>query len=280
MIRAPRSINLLQHSRPLCAGSVLLSGLFGGMTVPVAADTIELVAVVRDFKTSHPDFEAYPGYTHDNMVEFELDGAGKPVIREDYLARGEGNRCVTDRNTFNQWFNDVPGVNIAIPVTITLDNHQDGPGGVYTFAREKQQPEPYRYYFPIDNQGWGNSQGPLRWASVGSHNFHFTLEVETEFTYTDPEEREEAMVFGFTGDDDVWVFINGRLAVDIGGVHSQLSESINVDEWADKLGLEPGGTYSLKIFLAERHTSECNVRIETSLTLKPAASVMISPLFD
>jgi len=250
------------------------------------ADTIELTGIVRDFNVDHPDFEAYPGTSDKNMVEDQLGEDGKPVLNMSWYEwrHGTDKQAVYSEESFNQWFRDVPDVNISIPLTITLDNGQDEPGGVYSFAREKQMPEPYKYFFPIDNQGYGLTYSmpghELRWAAGGVHNFHFTYELETEFTYTDPDERDEAMVFAFTGDDDVWVFINGRLAVDIGGVHGQMSDSVNLDEEAEALGLKPGGTYQLKLFFAERHTSESNFRIETTLTLKAVEPTTISPTYD
>ncbi|MEZ6190835.1 MAG: fibro-slime domain-containing protein [Phycisphaerales bacterium] len=268
-------------SKRLLIGALAATGF---MALPSQADTIELTGVIRDFQTSHPDFETYPN-TY-NKVMATLGEDGKPVLDMTYynLKKGTSGQSVYSAASFAQWFQDVVGVNISIPYSITLDNGQEGPGGVYSYAREKQMPAPYNYFFPIDNMGYGltpnSAEWPLRWASGGVHNFHFTYELKTEFTYTDPATREDAMVFSFTGDDDVWVFINGKLAVDLGGVHSQKQASVNLDAAAEMLGLEPGGTYTLDLFFAERHTSESNFRIETTLQLKEVPPTTVSPLYD
>ena len=78
----------------------------------------------------------------------------------------------------------------------------------------------------------------------------------------------------------MWVYINGKLAVDLGGVHSQQSATVNLDQKAEELGLEAGEEYQLKLFFAERHTSESNFRIETNFVLKPAKLPVISSLAD
>ena len=97
------------------------------------------------------------------------------------------------------------------------------------------------------------------------HNFGFTMKIQATFEYI------PGQYFDFKGDDDVWVFINNRLVVDIGGQHAQVSGAVNLDT----LGLTPGETYPFHIFYAERHTSSSNFRMHTSIDLKTEASIML-----
>lgn len=268
-------------SKKFLTSALVVTGMFAAT---VQAESIVLTGVIRDFQTSHPDFESYPG-TYNKVMD-QLGPDGKPQLDMNYYNSklGTSGQSVYSPESFAQWYQDLPDVNISIPFAITLENGQSEPGGVYSFAREKQMPAPYNYFFPIDDMGFGltpdTAEWPLRWAPGGLHNYHFTYELHTKFTYTDPATRSDAMVFSFTGDDDVWVFINGKLAVDLGGVHSQQQASINLDSAAADLGLEPGGTYTLDLFFAERHTSESNFRIETTLQLEEVPPTTISPLYD
>lgn len=170
---------------------------------------------------------------------------------------------------------------------------------------EKQMPAPFNYFFPINDKGFGPTKydpnKPFKFAPKvnQTNNFHFTFELATAFRFVPLAERDlngdgvkggsgDHLVFTFTGDDDLWVYINDRLAVDLGGVHSQERGTLNLDTGEFKrygadgkpthtvknlnLGLQPGRTSNLHLFFAERCTTESNFRIETTLQfLKPTA---------
>src|SRR4030095_12261566 len=94
-------------------------------------------------------------------------------------------------------------------------------------------------FFPLDGMGYGNS-------GTGNdglpHNFHFTTEIHTTFKYRGTE------IFNFLGDDDLWLFINGRLAIDLGGLHPKLLSTVDLDARAAELGIEKGNIYTMDIF--------------------------------
>lgn len=193
-----------------------------------------LTGIVRDFRDTHPDFEKYTGNGEKGLVDVNLGADSKPVLIKAMPL------MVTSKATFDQWYRDVPGVNLPIPFKLTMTK---GAGGISTFNDST--------FFPIDGMGFGN-QGR-------ANNFHFTFELHTEFKYNGGE------VFTFTGDDDLWTFINGKLAIDLGGTHPAQTGSINLDMRAAELGIVKGKTYALEVFHAERHTDASNFRIDTNI---------------
>jgi len=263
-------------------------------------DTLTLTGVVRDFRernenNGHPDFERRPdsGFGHYMYnVAMELDDEFKPVFT------GEGRKVsrqwkdsqgraihpslydgtkgdssgswgsydyggIASANSFAQWFRDVPGVNASKPLDLTLVRDGDS----YVF--DDRQDDFYQSrggFFPINGELFGNSSG-------NDKNFHFTFELQTDFTY----EANSGQVFTFNGDDDVWVFIDGRCVIDIGGVHSRVTQTVDLDrlDW-----LEDGQSYRLSFFFAERHRTQSNFRIETTLQLRPALLPTVAGMAD
>jgi fibro-slime domain-containing protein len=95
------------------------------------------------------------------------------------------------------------------------------------------------------------------------HNHSFTTEVSYWFEY----DAANPPVLNFLGDDDLWVFINGKLALDLGGVHYPAEGTISLDATTVEthaLGLIDGTVYPIHIFHAERNPRGSSFRLTLS----------------
>jgi fibro-slime domain-containing protein len=223
-----------------------------------------LELTIRDFQPTHPDFESYNGLNDigcgmvapalgpDTKPTF-VSGIGtkKRVVSGDwanltFASCDEWNGwnpepVITGQSSFDQWYRDTAGMNETFTVPVTL-NDVGGGNLVYESAA----------FFPIDGMGFGNTPGK-------EHNFHFTTEAHVKFGYIAGQK------FTFRGDDDLWIYVNGKLALDLGGMHMPIAATIDFDKQASELGIVVGGTYQMDIFHAERHTDQSNFRIETNI---------------
>lgn len=231
------------------------SGTTGGGIVAGSAGCNNIVGIARDFKSKnepggHQDFQAFAGaQATKGLVAGQLDANNKPV----YASRCQGGtmsgatcpygQMTTTQANFDQWYRNTDGVNQPYLIYFQFAPN----AGVTTFSSTS--------FFPLDGAGWGNSGADGKGTQ---HNFGFTTELHTTFKYSGGEH------FTFVGDDDVWVFINGKLAVDLGGVHPQVTGTINLDASAAALGITPGNNYPMELFQAERHTTQSNFRVDTN----------------
>ena len=95
-------------------------------------------------------------------------------------------------------------------------------------------------------------------AQKAAHNFHFTARIASWFRY----DETSAGALAFASDDDMWVFVNGKLAVDLGGVHNTGEGSLTLNAaTARDFGLRPGGVYRIDIFHAERKKDSSTLRV-------------------
>ena len=137
-------------------------------------------------------------------------------------------------------------------------------------------------WYPLNNLGFNEKY-------QYNLNYHTSTAGSGQFVYHEADD----LFFAFTGDDDVYLYINNKLVIDDGGIHgqstsevyledsvgtgtnvtSQTTGSTNDQTWAQYLGLEEGGIYDFDFFQMERNVTESNFSIYTNINVVDSSAV-------
>lgn len=120
-------------------------------------------------------------------------------------------------------------------------------------------------FYPINNLGY-EQPGLLTGTSQNTteNNGNFTLRGEAQFIYNEADN----LYFTFKGDDDVYMFINGVLALDLGGAHGSNTKTVKLNDLdAATYNLVDGQPATFTFFYMERCSDNSTFAIETNLKL-------------
>ena len=137
-------------------------------------------------------------------------------------------------------------------------------------------------FYPIDGLGYdailGDTTDKTNTSGNGVRpedpNGSYTLRGEAQFVYQDN------LYFEFSGDDDVYMYVNGVLALDLGGAHGICTKRVNLKDVATKCHLTPGEVATFTFFYMERNSDASNFKIETNMELVQRAINVEKKAYD
>ena len=127
--------------------------------------------------------------------------------------------------------------------------------------------------------------------NTASNKYAFGMKVS--FDFMQPKNGQingKDMIFSFSGDDDVWVFVDNKLVLDLGGVHDMASGTINFRTGEVKVNdtvntslqnifgklFSDYSSHTLKFFYLERGEGESNCSLKFNLPPVPTNSIEVA----
>jgi fibro-slime domain-containing protein len=158
----------------------------------------------------------------------------------------------------------------------------DAPSGMFVYDNDA--------FFPIDSGAsftkvnpsdpgtFGQLQGTdTAGRDLSKHDYGFTMEFHTDFTY----HQGQGQVVSVAGEDDLWLFLNGKRVVDLGGVHPTQGDTVKLDDVASATGMQDGNVYAFDFYFAERHIANSVLKISTNLDIgAPTTAVRNEVTFE
>lgn len=142
-------------------------------------------------------------------------------------------------------------------------------------------------FFPLDNEDFDEksctkkTDNSIFDGDSQKHNYYFGMRYDVDFKIGD---YVGSLDYSFTGDDDLWVILDGnKVVIDLGGIHDAYTAKVNL--W-DKLGLTPGKltpeqknqTHTLTVLYMERGAGESNCQMNFTLPSARISEVTNVPL--
>lgn len=94
-------------------------------------------------------------------------------------------------------------------------------------------------------------------------NYNLTLEGHAQFIFYE----DDNLFFNFTGDDDVYLYINGVRVLDMGGGHAISKCGIKLNDVKALCGLKDGQVYDFDFYYMDRHGTASNFGIDTNIKI-------------